>query len=253
MSEAEQVADVIEAPAVEVKATQMPAPIAIADETQALAFADHGQLVRFINQMIKAKAIPKHLSTVEEVIAAWNYAAQLMLPPQPSLRNVAVIEGTPSLFGDLPLALVQRHKEFVFYDEFTIDDQYKRISFENQNLNAKIFGAVVFFQRLRMEKPQSFSFTWDDATRAGINREKTRNGNDTVWAKYPQDMLIRKARIRGIRALFADALSGASIAEDFGYAPDLMRDVTPAVDKAALLNEKFSTQTQHANKQEVQQ
>lgn len=213
--------------------------IPISGDTQALAPKDHGQLLRFIDQMIKAKAIPKHLENREQVISAWNFAAQLNLPPQPSLRNIAVIKGTPSLFGDLPLALVQRHKQFFAHEEYCIDANYNRICFENKNLSAPIWAGVVMLQRIGMSKPQSFAFTVDDATRAGINAQKTKNGEDTVWAKYPQDMYIRKARIRAIRALFADALTGAAIAEDENYAPDLI-DVTPSPDKAASLNARFS-------------
>lgn len=189
--------------------------IAIAESQQGLAFSDHTQLVSFIKQMIHAKALPKHLTTVQEVISAWNYAAQLKLPPQPSLRNIAVIQGSPSLFGDLPLALVQRHSDFVYYEEFTIDKDYKKICFENKNLNSEIFGGVVLLQRKGMDKPHSFSFTMQDAQRAGLL------GRSGPWKTYPQVMITRRARIIAIRALFADALSGASIAEDFGFAPDL--------------------------------
>lgn len=208
---------------------------------------DHTQLVRFIDQMISAKAIPKHLENREQVLAAWNYAAQLNLPPQPSLRNVAVIEGTPQLFGDLPLSLAQRHKDYMWHEEFTIDKDYQKIAFENKNLNAEIFAAVVIFMRKGMKQPESFSFTWDDATRAGINRLKTRNNNDTIWAKYPQIMLVRRARAMGLRAKFADALCGAAIAEELNYAPDLMKDVTPNVDRAQDLNSRFTPTGESTN------
>lgn len=231
--------------------------IPVQDETKSLNFRDHTQLMGYIRQMIRAKAIPRHLETPEQVLCAWNYAAQLMLPPQPSLRNIAVIEGTPSLFGDLPLALVQRHDEFLDYSEMVCDKEYEEICFENKNLNAEHFAAVVFIQRKGMKKPKSYSFTVEDATKAGINKEKTKNGRETVWAKYPKDMLIRKARIRAIRAHFADALSGAQIAEDFGYAPDL-KDVTPASevrDRVSELNGRFDeplNQTVLDVKEEIQ-
>jgi len=211
--------------------------IPISSENQGLELQDHTQLYRFINQMIEAKALPKHLKTQAEVLSAWNYAAQLGLPPQPSLRNIAVIEGTPSLFGDLPLSLVQRHKDYMYYEEFTFDEEYKRICFENKNLKATAFGGCVYLQRKGMGAAQSFSFTLDDAARANLL------GRNNPWKTYPQIMLIRRARIMSIRALFADAITGAAIAEDFGYAPDL-RDVTPQseqqqIDKATILNEKF--------------
>lgn len=240
--EPEKKADEAKPPESKAEAAQAPTGnnlIPISEDNRGLAPTNHVQLGAFIKQMILAKAIPKHLTSFEQVISAWNFAAQLNLPPQPSLRNIAVIEGCPSLFGDLPLALVQRHEGFQFYEEYCIDEKYEKICLENKNLNAKIFAGVATLQRRGMPKPQSFSFTVEQATNAGINSEKTRNGNDTVWAKYPQDMYIRKARIRAIRALFADALTGAAIAEDNNYAPDLI-DVTPSADRAASLNSKFT-------------
>lgn len=209
--------------------------IPISKDSQALAPTDHAQLGRFVDVMIKAGALPKHLKNREQVISAWNFAAQLQLPPQPSLRNIAVIEGSPSLFGDLPLSLAQRHADFVFYQEFNIDDKYEQISFENKNLTAKAWGGVVKIQRKGMKEPQSFSFTIDDANRAGLIE---RANSKMPWHTYPQVMLIRRARIIALRAIFADALTGASIAEDFGHAPDL-KDVTPSEDKASVLNAKF--------------
>lgn len=200
------------------------------NEAQGLDLKDQGQLVRFIGQMIKAKALPKHLSTEAEVLSAWNYAAQLRLPPQVSLKNIAVINGSPSLFGDLPLALVQRHPDFVSYEEFCIDKDYKKICWEEKNLDSEIFGGVVIFQRKGSPK-QSFSFTIADANRAGLI---SKAGNGMPWRSYPQVMVVRRARITGIRALFADALTGASIAEDFGHAPDLEKDVTPVTTKINL-------------------
>lgn len=214
--------------------------IPIEADSKEIGFTNHVQLKGFIDTMIKAKAVPKHLTTSDEVICAWNYAAQLKLPPQASLRNIAVIEGTPSLFGDLPLALAQRHSEYMYYSEFVIDSNYQKICFENKNLDAEIFAAVVLLQRKGMKDPESFSFSVKDAKDAGIYKLKTAKGYDTVWAKYPKDMLIRKARIRALRALFADALSGAGIAEDWGMTPDLdvsyERDVTDEPKNSDLLD-----------------
>lgn len=209
--------------------------IPIDSESQALAPRDHTQLVRFIDQMITARALPKHLTNREQVISAWNFAAQLKLPPQPSLRNIAVIEGSPSLFGDLPLALVQRHSDFVFYEEYNIDEESIRISLENKNLKSSAWGGVVLLQRKGMKNPQTFVFTLVDAERAGLAK---RAKEGMPWKTYPQIMLIRRARIIAIRALFADALTGASISEEFGYAPDL-KDVTPTTSKADALNSAF--------------
>src|SRR5690606_5064364 len=98
---------------------------------------------------------------------------------------------------------------------------------------------VCLIKRGAMPSPESFAFTKQDAELAGILKLKTAKGYATVWAKYFKDMIIRKARIRALRAVFADAITGAAFAEDFNWAPDLVdgpiiRDVTPSKEAEEL-------------------
>lgn len=225
--------------------TKPPASTAIAVKDQLLMPADHVQLMAYIRKMFDSGIIPKHLKSTDQVLCAWNFAAQLLLPPQPSLRNIAVIEGSPSLFGDLPLALVQKHPDFMKIREYCVDDQYDRICVENKNLKAKAYAGVCELQRKGMDKPESYAFSVDDANRAGLI---ARAGGKMPWAIYPQIMLVRRARSMAIKSLFADAITGAAIAEyDFDEAPDL-RDVSPVsgdmsetASIAAELNDEFAT------------
>lgn len=208
--------------------------IAIRKGGSDLTPANHVELLAFIDRLIDSKAVPKHLENRLQVMAAWNFAAQLKLPPQPSLRNIAVIEGNPSLFGDLPLSLTQAHKDFVFYREYLITPDYTEISIANKNLDAPIYAGVVEIQRKGMKKPEQYTFTVDDAVTAGLVKynDQTkryagvrRDGtfkNNSPWTNYFGTMLIRRARGKGVKAHFADAMCGAGIAEyDFNIAPDL--------------------------------
>lgn len=214
--------------------------IAIPEGQTALAPADHHQLLAFIDRMIEAKAVPKHLENRLQVLAAWNFAAQLKLPPQPSLRNIAVIEGVPSLFGDLPLSLAQNHKDFKFYREYLIAEDYREICVANQNLGADILSGVIEIQRKGMAKPATYTFTVHDGVTAGLIKWNETAGrfmgvkrdgswkSNSPWTNYTGTMLIRRARGKGVKAHFADALCGAGIAEyDTHHAPDLedMREV----------------------------
>src|SRR5690606_8949384 len=112
------------------------------NEKNELIFRNHIEFHRYCSMLVATKMVPKHLETPEQVMAAWNMATQLGLPPQLSIRNIAIIEGVPSLFGDLPLALAQRHPDFSEYSEFCIDSDYNRICYENKNLNAEVFAGV---------------------------------------------------------------------------------------------------------------
>lgn len=197
-------------------------------------------LWRLARQLLIGRGVPKNYTTVEQVIAGWNFAASLKLAPQVALRNIAVIEGTPSLFGDLPLGLCQRTGELDFFDEFIVDAKYEKISFENKNLNAEPFAGICIAQRKGKEK-KSYSFSVDDAKKAGLWGKTSSSGKLMPWSAYPKVMLCRRSRAMMIKTDFADVLSGASIAEyDFNEAPDL-RDVTPQREEsgASLLNSKF--------------
>ncbi len=252
-----------DAPDIEIQQEPAPPPKADPPKANAIAIrksgtdlvpANHIELLALIDQMIKAGSVPRHLENRLQVLAAWNFAAQLKLPPQPSLRNIAVIEGTPSLFGDLPLSLAQSHKSFLFYREYHITKDYKEISIENKNLDAEIYAGVVEIQRKGMKKPETYYFTRDEALTAGLiaYNEKTktyqarkRNGEwspKSPWSSYQGTMYIRRARGKGLKAHFADALCGAGIAEyDFHQAPDLeeIREVGPVVKEKSELDSKI--------------
>lgn len=198
------------------------------------------QLASLALQMLKGGMVPKGYNTVEKIITAWNLAASLKLAPALAIRNIAVIEGSPSLFGDLPLALVQRSGELVFFEEFLFDAQYKKLSFENKNLDVEVYGAVCIMQRKGQEK-HSFSFTVEDAKTAGLWNRKSQSGGLMPWSAYPKVMLIRRARSMAIKSEFAHVLSGAAITEyDLNELPD-MRDVSDLQSEsgAAKLNKVF--------------
>lgn len=205
---------------------QMKAPSLIpVNEHGQMMPQDHSQLVRLAQQMLKGGMIPRGYNTVEQVVTAWNLAASLRLAPAIAIRNIAVIDGSPSLFGDLPLALVQRSGELEYFEEYIFDKDYKKICFENQNLSNEVFGAVCFMQRKGQDK-HSYSFSVDDAKKANLWGKTSGSGKLMPWSAYPKVMLTRRARSIAIKTEFAHILSGASIAEyDFNEAPD-MRDVT---------------------------
>lgn len=149
------------------------------------------------------------------VLTAMQYAFELGLRPLSAMRQMAVINGSPALFGDLPLALVRNSKKLTYFKEFNIDSEMNEICFENKNLYAEKVGAVCIVQRVGGEK-RSFSFTLEDAKRAGLL------GRDT-WQKYPDIMLKYRARSAAVKSEFGDVLSGIGIAEyDYNLAPDGM-------------------------------
>lgn len=213
-----------------------PAPILVGEDGQLMPRTAN-QLATVAKQLLMGKGVPRGYTTVEEVIAGWSFAAQLKLPPQVALRNIALIEGTPSLFGDLPLALARRTGELEYFEEFVCNAKYDKICFENKNLGEEVFAGVCVAKRKGTDK-RSFTFTVDDAKTAGLWGKISSTGKKLPWSAYPKVMIQRRARSMMLKELFADVLSGASIAEyDHNQAPDL-RDVNEE-SGSDILNKKF--------------
>ena len=161
---------------------------------------------RIAQALFGSGMIPKSYKNVQQVFAGCEYAIELGLKPFQGLRNIAMINGQPNLWGDLPLGLARRTGELESIEEFIIDKDYNRLSFENKNINALHWGAVCFIKRKGQPKVEAF-FTMDDAKTAGLL------SRDNVWQTYPKIMLARRARSQALKTAFADALAGISIAE----------------------------------------
>ena len=117
---------------------------------------------------------------------------ELGVPPMQAFTSITVIKGKPCLSAELMLALVyQRIKGAKV--------TFKETTAEN---------ATVVMQRPDGE-PQTFSFTIDDAKRAGLL-------NGGAWSKYPQAMLRARVISAGARAVFPDAIMGCYIPEEMG-------------------------------------
>lgn len=234
-----------EQPAIEVNSTPVQEPEKTeeqkpekkAQEIQAIAIDENGlvkaknnsELIRYCKAVITSEMVPERFNTPEKLFGALMFSRSLNLPDI-AIRQVAVIEGTPSLFGDLPLALIQKDGQLKNFKEVWFDKEYKEIRFENKNLDAEVFGAVCFASRGEGEI-QSFSYTMKDAEKAGQYPAKKRDGsinNFSPWMKHTKMMLRYKARAIMAKSLFADKINGVSISEyDFDQTLDSVKDVTP--------------------------
>lgn len=187
---------------------------------------NNSEVLRYCGALLKGKGVPERFDTPEKLFAALMFARDLKLPDT-AIRQIANIHGVTSLFGDLPLALVQRSGKMSHFKEQWFDKDYNIICFENKNLTHEAWGCVSWMAREGGEV-QSFSFTLDDAKKAGLypcsNPLKP-------WAKYTAQMLRYRSRAIGLKSVFADIMNGVSIAEyDFHSNPELevgLRDVTP--------------------------
>lgn len=160
---------------------------------------------RLAKYYVASRILPKQFDTPEKVITGSQYAREVGLKPLTSMRQMAVIQGTPSFYGDLPLAIVMNSKKLVSIKEYIIDEEQTEICIKNKNLKSKVFGAVCIVKRDNGIEKESI-FTMDDAQQAGlVNRD--------CWKHYTKTMLKYRARAMALKDLFPDVLNGISIAE----------------------------------------
>jgi len=132
---------------------------------------------------------------------AMQYGAALGLNPLQAVQNIAVINGRPCLWGDAMLAIVKASGLCEWVKE-TVE------------------GTLAVCTVKRSGEPeQSRTYSWEQATRAGLTNKPG------PWGQYPERMLQLRARGFALRDIFPDALMGLGMVEE-------VRDITPHSDVA---------------------
>lgn len=126
-----------------------------------------------------------------DILAALQFGFELGVGPMQALQNIAVINGKPSIYGDLALALVQASGLMEYIEES--DD-------------GKTATCRVKRKGDRIEHVATFSD--EDAKRAGLL------GKAGPWTQYPARMRMFRARGFALRDKFADVLKGLITREE---------------------------------------
>lgn len=143
---------------------------------------------------------------------------ELGLTPMTAVQNIAVINGRPSAWGDVPLGIVRATRELEAFDEYFYVAGKKTVT--NPTEYPDTVMAVCEVTRRGMSMTRR-TFSVADAKRAGLW------GKAGPWQQYPQRMLKLRARGFALRDAFGDALKGLWQAEEASDIP-VERDVTPA-------------------------
>jgi hypothetical protein len=215
-------------------------------KTKALVNVQDGDMVaenpegilKIAQMHLRSGMLPKQYNSIEKVVTACALAKQLNLPPLVALRQIAVINGSPSLYGDLPLSLVTRSKDFEYIREYFIDEDCNEICIKNKNIRAEVFGAVCVTKRKGTPHEHETWFTKDDQTRANLR--------GPVWNSYPRLMMKYRARSANLKDNFPECLNGAAIAEyDNSALPEIegqvLNGLNPSGERTRMeqIKEKF--------------
>lgn len=133
----------------------------------------------------------------ENTMVAIMMGQEIGVSPMQAVQGIAVINGRPSVWGDLLLALCRAHPQCQGIDE----------SLEYDNAG-NVVAAICRAQRNGHQQERRFSV--EDAKRAGLWTK------DGPWKQYPNRMLQMRARGFCLRDVFADALRGLASAEEQG-------------------------------------
>lgn len=192
-------------PTSQVLALRTPAaPIRVGERGIVLTTLD--ELWRFSKIVLVSGLAPASFKSVESVAIATQMGLELGMTPTMALQNIAVINGRPSVWGDMGLALVESSGLLEDFDEW-YEAQGKR--FDRLPLNpSDDVAAFCMSKRKGRSNPSIRSFTVGDAKLAELW------GKAGPWRTYPGRMLRYRARWFNLRDNFAQVLRGVKGAEE---------------------------------------
>ncbi len=159
----------------------------------ALEPKNFNELEQFANIVSNSSFVPKDFKgRIPDIMIAVQMGAEVGLKPIQALHNIAVINGRPSLWGDVVIALVRSSGLCEYIHE----------SYDEKTGVATCTG-----KRKGDPEEQSQTFSWEDAKKAGLI-------NKNIWKQYPKRMLQVRARGFLLRDLWPDVLRGLITREE---------------------------------------
>jgi hypothetical protein len=189
-------------------------------ERQYLTANDMDGRRRLAAAFFRSGLVPKSYTSAEAVFAGMELALELRLKPFSALKYITLINGSPAIWGDLPLSLVRRGEKLDRIEEFFFDKEYNKICFANKNLSTEVYGALCRTWHIDADEALETYFTLDDAKLAGLLNK------GGPWTTYRRRMLQMRARSQNLKDGYGDSLLGLDIAEyDWNHMPE--REVSP--------------------------
>lgn len=186
-----------------VPAAKMVRPTVLFDQrTGGFSFSDIEGAFRLARVYLSGGSVPESTTkdcrspdeALARVVCIIEAGKALGVRAQQALQNISVVRGRIMVWGDLSVALCQRHPDWAgmeFQYEGTLD-KGDRV-------------AIVTVHRKGCPSI-THRFSQADAKRAGLG------GN--VWSGYTDRMLFNRARSWALRDQFADGLAGMYIGEE---------------------------------------
>jgi hypothetical protein len=153
--------------------------------------------------LFRSGLLPGHVRSPQAALAVIQKGRELQVPPMYALTNIVVIQGKPTANAELMLALIYRdHGDDAVRIEETTPER-----------------CTIAYRRRSWTEPQRYTFTLEDAHRAGLA-----SGSNPAWLKYPQAMLRARTISAVARMAFPDSIAGMYTPEEMGARVRLNED-----------------------------
>lgn len=176
----------------------------LGEQTFSLTPRTLDEAMKYADMIAKSSIVPPQFKDKPgDVLVAIQMGMELGVKPLQALQGIAIINGKPTVYGDLALAVVQASPVYAWHKEYESED-----------------GKTSVFEAKRRDSPHTIKATFsdDDAKRAGLT------GKSGPWSNYYKRMRQMRARGFGLRDGFADALKGMAIREEVEDYTVLARD-----------------------------
>jgi hypothetical protein len=172
------------------------------------------EIWRFAQAIAKSGLTPYGMKMPEQVMVAILTGLELGIKPMQAVQGIAVINGRPSVWGDLALAIVRATGQLEYIKE-TYEGS-PPANWSSPTNGEKQYKAVCRVKRRGEPEEVLSEFSIDDAMVAKLwmKRGGERGDKDTPWVTNPKRMLKMRARGFALRDTFTDALKGVMLAEE---------------------------------------
>ena len=188
------------------------------------AFRTFDEVYRWCALVASSGMVPKaYKDKPADVLVAVQFGAEIGLKWLQSLQSIAVVNGTPSIYGDAGLALVRASGLLEEFDEW-IEVAGQRVAGSADVIKLDEQGhAVVAYCRSkrRGSTSRTTAFSAADAKqmKLWLKKKTYYDGGRQVeiespWCTVPQRMLMWRARGWNLRDNFGDVLKGMPIYEE---------------------------------------
>lgn len=174
---------------------------------------------RFSQLLANSGLTPKGIDTPEKVTVQILMGFDLGLKPMQSVQNINVINGKPSIGGDLALAILMTSGQLVDHDEWIEGEGDQRVGV----CRVERKGMKPIERRFSVEEakraglwqtePMIRKSYWDKNTKQRV-QSRFEEPNDSPWYKYQPRMLCMRARGFAFRDRFSDVLKGMHLTEE---------------------------------------